>query len=303
MPFVNPFSEPGTWLRGNTHAHSTRSDGEASPEARFAGYREAGYDFLVLTDHDVTGAVEQFCTDGFLAIPGAELHPENPYGGDRYHILALNFLEPIDARAMHVREVLEAIQAGGGIAVMAHPYWSGHQLSDYEPLRGLYHGLEVFNYGASFLNGTANAELIWDAHLDRLGSTFGFAADDAHRADADVGGAWIMVRAEKRDIASVMTAIRRGAFYATQGPSVTALTGVRDGDRVRIEVRCTPAAAVRFKGRTFSGRWQGASDGGLLEHAVYECRGNEKYIRVEIIDALGHKAWTNPIYLSDILGS
>ncbi|MDE0018357.1 MAG: phosphoesterase, partial [Candidatus Poribacteria bacterium] len=48
---ANPFRRPGQWYRGNTHSHSTESDGQLSMSDRFAAYREAGYDFLVLTDH------------------------------------------------------------------------------------------------------------------------------------------------------------------------------------------------------------------------------------------------------------
>ncbi|MFQ5414025.1 MAG: CehA/McbA family metallohydrolase [Phycisphaerae bacterium] len=302
MPFVNPFTLGGRWWRGNVHAHSDRSDGDPTVAERFAGYRAAGYDFLVLTDHDVTGAVDDCSTDDFLAIPGAELHPENPFGGDTYHILALNILEPIPAREMHVSDVLKAIRADGGLAVMAHPYWSGHVLSDYASLRDLYVGLEVYNHGAATLNGTSCAELIWDAHLDRLGPVLGFAADDAHRRSDGVGGGWIMVRAETLDTAAVMGAVRDGAFYSTQGPTIESLdVSVSDG-RVRIDIACSAAQAVRFKGRTRTGRWVAAGDGGM-SGAVYECRGNEKYVRVEVIDAAGRKAWTNPIYLADVGGA
>ena len=37
------------FYRGNTHCHTTRSDGRRSPEEVIALYREAGYDFLALT--------------------------------------------------------------------------------------------------------------------------------------------------------------------------------------------------------------------------------------------------------------
>ena len=47
---ANPFQQPGQWYRGNTHSHSTESDGQLSIGDRFAAYRDAGYDFLVLTD-------------------------------------------------------------------------------------------------------------------------------------------------------------------------------------------------------------------------------------------------------------
>lgn len=40
------------WWRGNTHSHSYWSDGDACPEAIAGRYRELGYHFLVLSDHN-----------------------------------------------------------------------------------------------------------------------------------------------------------------------------------------------------------------------------------------------------------
>lgn len=46
--------EPETrWWRGNTHSHSLWSDGNAAPEWIVDWYREHGYSFLVLSDHNI----------------------------------------------------------------------------------------------------------------------------------------------------------------------------------------------------------------------------------------------------------
>jgi hypothetical protein len=42
---------PG-WWKGNTHAHTWWSDGDSPPELVSAWYRERGYHFLVLSDHN-----------------------------------------------------------------------------------------------------------------------------------------------------------------------------------------------------------------------------------------------------------
>ena len=41
------------WLRGNMHTHTFWSDGDDFPEIATKWYKENGYDFLVLTDHNV----------------------------------------------------------------------------------------------------------------------------------------------------------------------------------------------------------------------------------------------------------
>ena len=40
------------WYRGNTHAHTLWSDGDDFPESVARRYRDAGYDFLAITDHN-----------------------------------------------------------------------------------------------------------------------------------------------------------------------------------------------------------------------------------------------------------
>ena len=44
---------PTRFYRGNTHTHTLWSDGDGAPELVADWYREAGYDFLVLSDHNI----------------------------------------------------------------------------------------------------------------------------------------------------------------------------------------------------------------------------------------------------------
>jgi hypothetical protein len=41
------------WWKGNTHTHSWWSDGDSAPEIAAAWYREHGYDFVVISDHNI----------------------------------------------------------------------------------------------------------------------------------------------------------------------------------------------------------------------------------------------------------
>ena len=51
MTSFDAFRLPGRFLRGNLHTHSTASDGELAPGEVCRRYREAGYDFICLSDH------------------------------------------------------------------------------------------------------------------------------------------------------------------------------------------------------------------------------------------------------------
>jgi len=134
---------------------------------RFAAYREAGYDFLVLTDHRKVNDVSAYSTSDFLAISGSEVHPDNPYGGAIHHFVAINIHETINCAKMHPNAVLDEIKAQGGEAVLCHPYWSGHTITDYLPLRG-YFAIEVYNDGCMEI-GKAFSEQAWHDLLDRNG--------------------------------------------------------------------------------------------------------------------------------------
>jgi hypothetical protein len=62
----------GQWYRGNNHTHSLWSDGDAAPEAVVAWYKDHGYDWLTITDHDVLLRGERW----HRVVEGSRLSPE-----------------------------------------------------------------------------------------------------------------------------------------------------------------------------------------------------------------------------------
>jgi hypothetical protein len=300
MEPINPFSAPGRWYRGNTHSHSTVSDGRLPVAERFAGYRSAGYDFLVLTDHRKVSDVSAYTDAAFLAISGSEVHPPNPYGGDRYHIVAVNIHAPIHDQDCHPNDAIAQIKAQGGEAILCHPYWCGHTLADLAPLDG-YLAVEVYNDTCMRI-GKGYSEAHWDELLDKVGPCWGIAADDAHDVEEDCYHAWIMVKAPSLDLPSILQALRGGAYYATQGPEIADLRVEEDraaaGDepKRRVIVETSPAAAVYFKAQRSHGRRVLPTGGELLTRAEYPLHRGEKYVRVEVVDARGQKAWSNPLF-------
>ena len=287
---VNPFQQPGQWYRGNTHSHSTESDGQLSIGDRFAAYRDAGYDFLVLTDHRKVNDVQAYSTSDFLAISGSEVHPENPYGGDTYHFVAINIHERINCAKMHPNAVLDDIKAQGGEAVLCHPYWSGHTVLDYLPLRN-YFAIEVYNDSCVGI-GKEFSEQSWDDLLDRGGPVLGIAADDSHGTEDDCFHGWIMVKAEELTIDGIMGALRTGAFYSTLGPEIEDMS--LEGKE--LTVKCSEAQSIVFKAQSSRGKRVLPSDGEPLTEATYSIPESAKYVRVEITDATGKKAWSNPFF-------
>jgi hypothetical protein len=73
-----PASAQTRWFRGNTHTHTLNSDGDSPPDSVARWYRDHGYSFLFITDHekltDPAPLNERFGKPGqFLLIMGQEV--------------------------------------------------------------------------------------------------------------------------------------------------------------------------------------------------------------------------------------
>lgn len=105
--------------RGAIHIHTTYSDGSGSLEEIIALAKEAGMDFIVITDHDTLRPLYdgwQGYHDGVLVIVGVEVSPK-----DGAHILAFGASDAQNYKYLTEAECLEVINAQGALAFLAHP--------------------------------------------------------------------------------------------------------------------------------------------------------------------------------------
>ena len=47
------YSKEGNWYKGNIHCHTTDSDGMLTPDEVVRLYKDAGYQFLAISDHNI----------------------------------------------------------------------------------------------------------------------------------------------------------------------------------------------------------------------------------------------------------
>jgi predicted metal-dependent phosphoesterase TrpH len=150
---IEAFTAPGRFFRGNIHTHSTRSDGRKPPEEVCRIYREAGYDFLCLSDHflpqygfpivDTT----PYRTNAFTTIFGAEIHAPANSHGELWHILAAGLpldFAPTGAEETGV-ELAARARAAGAFVGIAHPQWSGLTFADGAAMAPHAHAVEIYN--------------------------------------------------------------------------------------------------------------------------------------------------------------
>src|SRR5512138_3809951 len=180
MKIRNPYRNFPHWFRGNTHTHSTLSDGEWPLEKVVAAYRDSGYDFLAITDHDVFTDLSQLTTPTFLALSSDEVTVRG-----RDHIVGLGLREAVPSFMDHQRTV-DAIGAQGGLAIVAHPNWSWLGLEQCLGLHG-YTAIEILNVVCNYLEYNGYALQYWDDLIRRGIRVWGIAADDAHRIPYQAG--------------------------------------------------------------------------------------------------------------------
>ncbi|HEY7002783.1 MAG TPA: CehA/McbA family metallohydrolase [Gaiellaceae bacterium] len=288
------------------HAHTTNSDGELPPSELVRHYEEACFDVLAITDHWVR-TVEP-STDRLLVIPSAELDALRRNGRSYAHVLALGVEsdpEPPAEDFPGLEETVSWVRANHGVPFIAHTYWSGLRTEEFEACEGLA-GLEVFNAGCELEVGRGHASLHWDEALEGGRALLAIATDDSHHPGRDSGHAWVWARCEERTQAAVLAALDAGAFYSSNGPEIAAL----EADDDNVFVRTSPARSITLvAGGTKGARVNAGPDaythGGEVValdggHLITEARlarpRRTSHGRIEVEDAAGRRAWTNPLW-------
>lgn len=288
------------WLKGNLHTHTLESDGDSAPDDVVRWYAEHGYDFLALTDHDKITRVDD--PHGLVLLLGEEVTdrlPKKPL-----HVNAIGIEEVVaPQKGTTPVEVLQrnidAVRKAGALAIINHPNF-GWAFGAEELLQ-----LERANFleiasGHPFVNteGPPSVESMWDRMLTAGKRIWGVAVDDTHHLkdvwSAHVvtpGKAWVMVRAEKRDAKSILDALARGDFYASNGVEIDELT--IDAKSIAVKVKEQNFARYRIQ---FIG-----SGGRVLQEtagltATYVRKGKEPYVRAKVMDSNGRAAWTQPVF-------
>jgi len=297
------------WFKGNTHTHTTGSDGDSPPAVVAGWYKDHGYSFLVLSDHNVLtdpARLASLVDSTFLLIAGEEVttsHRQTPV-----HINGLNILrlvQPLTDSTLvgTIQKNVDAVRAASGVPHINHPnfrwafgapellqvrndrlleIWNGHPL--------------VHNQGGGDRPGL---EEVWDALLTAGKRIYGIAVDDAHHFQgefapdrANPGRGWIAVRAARLDAGEIMRNLEDGLFYAS--------TGVVLDDVIvsptQLEVRIRQQADFRYT-TTFIG-----NDGRVLHRtganpATYTLAGSSSYVRARVDDSGGAHAWVQPFFV------
>jgi hypothetical protein len=316
------------WFAGDLHMHTVHSDGDWTIEGLAAAAREAGLDFIFVTDHNTAShhAEVDGADDGShrpLVMRGEEV---TTYGGhaNAWGLPAGAFVDfrvrPGDAAGMS--RVAGRAHRLGALVSVNHPFapCGGCGWSYGDALKG-FDAVEVWN--GEWDATDESALKMWDGLLRRGLRPTAVASSDSHRAQNPVGRPTTHVAAAGLSQAALLDGIRRGRVYLTRearGLSIDfeaaageigspAAAGPRKG--AGEEIRLTRPGAlvffVRVVGATAAVNVSLVSGGRVLrtlpaqsqltEVFEVECE-RSGYYRLEVRDRAGALlALTNPIYV------
>lgn len=287
------YNTSNSWFKGNTHIHSTASDGGMSAHEIADLYSAAQYDFLFFTDHWISPDIaKEIITPPLLLLDGMELDGVD-HTGAYFHVVCLGKTSGI-RKDDGLESAIQKAREQNAIIIMAHPRWTGNTFEDANRLD--FDGVEIYNHVCHWMNGKSDGLAYWDAMLKNNPDILAFSADDAHLRPEHPGwnGGWIVVNAPELTRESILSGIKLGNFYSSCGPDFKSITC--DGKYLRIE--CSPVKFVRLVGPGFYGWRTGSFDGELLTQACVEIPANWDHIYMEIEDKDGRRAWSNTLFVT-----
>ena len=224
-------SGPTRWFKGNTHTHTLNSDGDSTPDDVVRWYREHGYQFLVLTDHNFLHPrrrVERTARRRRTLSRRPRRRDHLDRRGKPVHVNGLDTSRRVGAQSgaagSSIAEVLQrsidGIRGASGVPHINHPNFQwAITTEDLRQVRN-YKLLEIFNGHPEVNNagggGVPGLEEIWDRLLSNGTLVYGIAVDDAHvfkqpgnPAVAGPGRGWVMVRAGQLEPRALLESMER----------------------------------------------------------------------------------------------
>ena len=306
---LQPSSPQALWYKGNLHTHTLNSDGDSTPDAVVTWYRERGYQFLVLTDHNYLTSVTGLnalhgADDKFLVVKGEEV--TDRFGDKPIHINGMDvdrLVQPPGGKSVvdMVQRMVYAIREARGVPSINHPNFgwaiSPDELGQLQRTRLF----EVFNGHPTVNNlgggGVPGLEETWDRILSSGKMLYGIAVDDAHsfkRPDDPTvprpGTGWVYVRSARLEPRALVEAVERGDFYSSTGVELRSVESSSTGLTIEVKAQASSKYRIQFIGR--QGRVLSEQ---TTATASYTFKGDEGYVRAKVIESNGKLAWIQPV--------
>ncbi len=303
------------------HCHSLNSDGKLSVEEQKELFKKEGYSIVAFTDHEHLIDNSYLDDEDFLTITSCEIAIKefsdqstlkntlmrvthlNLYAQDQHnvitpcynsvydHFINDNIKDKIRFNGQYdrvyskdgINAIIKEAKSQGFLVCYNHPEWSLENATDYLQYDDL-DFVEVYNH-ASTIGGCECYQIqAFDDFLRKDKKIFNVMADDSHKKEHMFGG-FIMINAPKLDYGTIISALKKGEFYSSQGPLIYSLT--RNGNEVTVE--CSDAKRISLSTK---GRRTEAQCGVNLTKAKFKLKESDGYFRITVVDEYNNHAHT-----------
>ncbi len=305
-------SKNGYKFKANLGSYTIDSLGKLTAEELKNVYKKQGYSVLAYSDVDKVIDRTILSDKDFLPLTSYKTSIEN-YHFTLYSRIPDNAVvempkgdfENIQDR---VNAFIKAANAEGYIVCIDHPAKSMQTFADYDTLTD-YFAIEVTDYASVVEGHIEDNNHILDRIL-RSGNKVRIMAADSNRNEfpfdhphSDSFGAFAMINAEALTYSDVFSAIEKGEFYVSTGPTFEEVSV----EGIKVKVKCSPVKYIRLlnAGRDAVMMVAIAPEGEYITEAEFEVSDRDycgNYVRVDIRDQYGDFADSQAYYIDEILG-
>jgi len=291
-------SAQSRYYKAQMHCHTTNSGGNYAPIDLINKYKDAGYEILMITDHNFVTDGASYNVPGILCIKSEEISFDRHMNGfflDHAIIPDENF---------NCQDAIDSVKAQGGLVQLNHycagPLTPVEWVVSAAEIMNLNNGpdiLEIFNT-AHDLSLAHDDKTIWDSLLTVGKIVWGGADDDFHPhvlESIEFNQAWNMIFLDSLTENNVYQAIKNGNFYASTGVEIYNYNVTNYNTYKIIEINSN-ATKIDFWGPGHTLLY--SVNGGYAQYTLQDY----SYVRAELSIGTNNKkyAWTQPVFLETI---
>lgn len=299
------------FYKANLSSRSSLSDGRFTPEQLKEIYKSRGYSVLAITD-DRPVCEKSLSDEDFLVLSGFTFGAEStdtiPHKTAKITALSLSE-EPthipsydggfdLDGIAEHISEC----KNNGYFTTFCHPAKSNLVMPEYLKLSGA-DALEVINYSSLMEGYDEYSAVCYDDFVRRDHRLYCTAVDgnkneralDDRRSDSF--GAFTVINCDSLDYGSVAASLKKGCFYASEGPEIKAIWIKGD----TLSIRTSPVDKIVLYSAKRNSRFFFANGGVPLTAASFKINSSDVCVRFIITDEDGNRAYTRSYYVDELL--
>lgn len=321
--------------KANLHCHTVLSDGRWTAQQVKDEYKKRGYSVIAITDHERLVDHSDLNDEEMLFLTAYEVYirdvPVDYIYSSQIHLNLysrtpqnkmvyytpnltkyipedekeyLEYYELVENRSRStefVKKMIADAKMYGYIVCHNHPTWSFENTNASENYDECF-AMEIYNHGNYQAGHFEYNQHYYDYQSNR-GLTMGvIAADDNHdkypvddpKNDSFGGVTYIL--ADRLEYSSIISALENKNFYASTGPRIYALYA----ENGTLSVKTSEAERILFVTNGRRRKAEIARKGETVNCATFELSREDQWVRVEVVNSQGQRAFTRAYRLQEI---